>query len=167
MITVRMNRTCQAPAAIAICYLALLTGCMTSAQTFKLAPGVPLDRSKIALIKAGVTTLSEVLDWFGPPDYIIDGTKRMLEPIPPPYFLFHPIETSVPTRVLTAPEGTVILVYAVREGQIDYSHLLVAPVVTGVKIAHDYHEQELYIYLSKKDRIVVEVLRGVKGKESK
>ncbi|MCI0400376.1 MAG: hypothetical protein L0Z68_03615 [Gammaproteobacteria bacterium] len=81
--------------AMAACLLTLLTGCMTSAQTLRLAPGVPFDRGKIAGIKPGVTTFSEVLNWFGPPDYIIDGTKTVLGPIPPPYLSFQPTEESV------------------------------------------------------------------------
>ncbi|MCI0561459.1 MAG: hypothetical protein MN733_23475 [Nitrososphaera sp.] len=51
-----------------------------------MAPGVPFDRTNITRLKAGVTTLSEVLDWFGPPDKIIDGTQKIPEPIPPPGF---------------------------------------------------------------------------------
>lgn len=132
-----------------------------------LAPGAPLDRTKIARLKPGITTLSEVLGWFGPPDKIIDGTQTIPEPIPPPGFSDvsdSRIEKTVPTRVLTAPEGMVILVYVERAG---YHHdsrgAIPAPVlpVSGIRIDIGYHEKELFIYLSKKDKVVTQVSMGL------
>ncbi|MCI0560201.1 MAG: hypothetical protein MN733_17065 [Nitrososphaera sp.] len=162
-----MNRTIRSLvelASISLCSLLVLTACMASTHNI-LAPGEPFDRNNITRLKPGVTTLSEVLGWFGPPDKIIDGTQSMPEPIPPPGFSDvseRSIEKTVPTRVLTAPEGMVILVYVERAGYNHYSAgtPIVLP-VSGLRIDIGYHEKELFIYLSKKDKVVTQVSTGL------
>ena len=98
-----------------------LFGCMSGYQRSTI--GVPLDRGKVAQIQQGVTTLKEVLAWFGPPDFIIDGTQRMPDtrsmgaayganPVSPTLFFG---TTPIRPRLLTSPEGTVILIYISAE----------------------------------------------------
>jgi hypothetical protein len=54
----------------------------------------------------GVTSLRDILAWFGPPEYIIDGTQTIPETHP----AFFP-GVQIPTRVLSSREGEVLLVY--------------------------------------------------------
>ncbi|MCI0557021.1 MAG: hypothetical protein MN733_00885 [Nitrososphaera sp.] len=147
-----------------LCLLIFLTACMASTHDI-LAPGKPFDRNNIARLKPGVTTFSEVLSWFGPPDKIIDGTQSMPEPIPLPGYSElseRSIEKTVPTRVLTAPEGMVILVYVERAGHNHYSAgtPIVLP-VSGIRVEKGYHENELLIYVSKKEKVVTQVSSGL------
>ncbi|MCI0561458.1 MAG: hypothetical protein MN733_23470, partial [Nitrososphaera sp.] len=58
----------------------------------------------------------------------------------------------------------VILVYVERVGyHHDFQGVIPAPVlpVSGIRIDIGYHEKELLIYLSKKDKVVTQVSTGL------
>lgn len=132
-----------------------LTGCITHRT---ITVGIPVDKSKVALIKPGITTFSEILEWFGPPDYIIDGTQRMVDeaariPGDSPY-------KPIPTRTLTSPEGMVILIYSnatIKTGGGSFGGVTGFVRAERMQLQTEHDLNEIFIYLSKKDRVVMEV----------
>ena len=160
----------QAWTRVIIC-ASILPGCATG-TVIKFSGGTTLDKEKVARIKPGVTTLSEILEWFGPPWSIIDGTQYGLrgefisrEPGKP-----LPAATAGPTsgvpRVIglmkyvhsnawTAPAGMVILAYGRATGLASGGF---AAVPVGGMASQTHVEAQgdgFLIYLSKKDRTVV------------
>lgn len=134
---------------------AALSGCMAMVRV-SYSGGTPVDKEKAALIKPGITTLSDILAWFGPPDVIIEGTQKVLD-----YTQVHYDRTKDvdewPMQIVTAPEGTVILAYWKGEGV--SGSALVAEPFTQSKYMHLYHEIRADVYaivLSKKEKTVVE-----------
>ncbi len=115
------------------CSLAVwLGGCLVIDTTW-------LDNAKVKSITPGTTTLFEVLALLGPPDAIIDGTQRVDGPNGP--------------RVMSSPEGSVILYYL--------SGALRMPITPRVSAQlpdseppKSPHVKELFIVLSKKQKIV-------------
>lgn len=151
---------------LAICPLA-----SCAAVGVKATMGRSLDESKISGIKPNVTSLAEVLAWFGPPDYVIDGTRRMIDEE-----AFFATQTSqgfegrpptkgdpIPTRVLKAPDGMVILIYSNPE---EKGWTGAAYSITGQtepvleESVTSARSNELFIFLSKKNRTVVTVAGG-------
>jgi hypothetical protein len=155
---------------IVVC-VTVLAGCVTG-TVMNFSGGTNLDKNKVALIKPGVTTLSEILEWFGPPWSIIDGTQYGLrgefisrQPGTP-----LPAATAGPTsgapRVVgvmkyvqsnawTAPDGMVILAYGRASG---HAAAGFAAVPVGGMASQTHVEAQgdaFLIYLSKKNRTVV------------
>lgn len=61
---------------IALFIVGLLSACLLGCAS----PGRPYDDGKVAMIKKGVTTEAELLDWFGPASNRMmgpDGTKKL------------------------------------------------------------------------------------------
>lgn len=124
-----------------------------------MAPGDPLDQGKIALIEPARTTFTEILAWLAPPDYIIDGTQRIPEALPVPYtstsdYYRFANAAYIPTRSLTAPEGTVILIYQ----QVHIGGLYLTEIYNPIQredIA--YQDNELFVYISKNNHTVIAV----------
>jgi len=121
---------------------ALVAGCGVGYLSVK--PTSPLDRQRLSTLVPGVSTFSEVLTQFGPPDAIVDGTKQ---------FKPAPSGSVLATRVINAPDGMVILIYADASG---YGATLNAANVVGVK--NDIVANEVFIYVSKTTLKVVEVV---------
>ena len=127
----------------------ILVGCGT--VFMKATTGLPLDKSKIKRIMPGVTTFSEILAWLGPPDFIIDGTQRMVDEAAP----ISDLSAPVATRTLASPDGEVILIYSNPSmvGRDTFA-------VVGVD-AYDRHlgarPYEVFIYLSKKELMVTDL----------
>ena len=138
-----------------------LIGCSVSINQ-KSTIGIPLDHKEVARIQRGVTTLKEVLAWFGPPDFIIDGTQHIpnartmgaaysANPVGMYLFGIDPIKP----RLLTSPEGTVILIYT----SVDVSNR--ADVVLAVGGGgQKAGENEVFIFVSKDTLIVMDVALG-------
>lgn len=140
-------------------FLCILSSCVAGVggSHVKVASGYLLDKSKIALIKPGITTLSDILAWFGPPHYIIDESHKILEQQPTPsQYLLTGLEfaESFPTRVLTAPDEMFLLIYVYGEKDFVFHYAHVAGAGAG-SIDVKYKDKEFFIYLSKKDRTVV------------
>jgi len=163
----RLSDTLFAWTYVVVC-LAVLTGC----TVMKASGGTTLDKNEVALIKPGVTTFSEVLAWFGPPDSIIDGTQTGLGPVHYPVEINNSFKATAaadlragrrpvigvtkfePIGVYTAPEGMVILSY----GRGSASITVVAvptPVGRADQSYGESHGEGFLIYNSKKDRTVV------------
>jgi hypothetical protein len=98
----------------------LSAGCVSHAVAGRMNVGKPLNNTELQ-ITPGLTTVSQLFEDVGPPDYIIDGSRRLLDE--EAFFAAFSRgrydfktkqreSTPVSTRVLTAPEGEVILVYA-------------------------------------------------------
>lgn len=138
----------------------VLSGCVGVHGTIQL--GRPLDPVKLARIVPGATTFREVLTWFGPPDYIIDGTKSVLDEAKfwaeMPTIGSLPLR-SIPTRPLRAPSGSVILIYnsQSREGT---SGILAGGVVEVQQDFSSARPGEVFVLISKADRTVVAVADG-------
>ncbi len=49
--------------------------CITNVSKMAVKVGAPFDASKLNEVQVGVTDLRDILDWLGPPDFIIDGTQ--------------------------------------------------------------------------------------------
>lgn len=113
---------------------------------------------EIGLIKPGETTFSEILDWFGPPHFVIDGTQEMLD-VEAVMASKSPWIGFLPTRTLTAPEGMVILVYQYYDVEIGIKAIAMG-VGTSVHINQKMKDGEIFIYLSKTDRVVEEIVVG-------
>ncbi|MGH8065517.1 MAG: hypothetical protein ACRERE_09815 [Candidatus Entotheonellia bacterium] len=119
---------------------------------------------KVAQIQPGVTTLKDVLAWFGPPDFIIDGTQRIPDtrsmgaayganPVSPTLFFgTNPIRP----RFLTSPEGTVILIYICAE--LSNRFVLAGGAGTGGQEISE--ADELFIFISKDSLTVTDVAVG-------
>jgi hypothetical protein len=118
--------------------------------------GKPIDWDRLPEVESGVTTFSEILQLFGPPHYIIDGAKELVDN----YALANakPCFSAIPTRMLSAPEGQVILIYQHTKGKLTLKGPAVAAAL--LKLSNDMRPNELFIYLSKKDWIVAHVVSG-------
>jgi len=121
--------------------------------------GNPLDQGKISLIKPGATTLGEILTWFGPPDFIIDGSQRIVDTQSLiAGYSAKPNQYPIPTRTLASPEGMVILIYIHKKIEAvgkTFSLIHTSAIYKGKAIMHS---KELFIFLSKKDLTVVEIV---------
>ena len=84
------------------------TSCVWSTSSFRY--GEVLDADRLAQVKVGRTGLREILEWFGPPDYIIDGTQNIPEHTPQ-----LSIQTSQGTRTLSSRSNEVLLIYTAGE----------------------------------------------------
>ena len=136
----------------------LLTGCMSFNQ--KLKSGISLSNDKILLIELGKTNFSEILERFGPPDYIIDGTQKILDTEAAfggggLSYIYNPI----PTRTLISPDGMVILIYKRNEWEIK-EKVRAFFYMEITEMHNEVHSDEIFIYISKKDRTVVTVVSG-------
>jgi len=121
--------------------------------------GSQLNPDKINSIEPGVTGIAEILEWLGPPDLIIDGTKKIFDQENAGSVMYG----SISTRTLTAPEGMVILVYFLRS---EYTTTLrgVSVGYTAIQVQEVIRPNELFIYLSKKDKTVVSLVSGNRSK---
>jgi hypothetical protein len=83
---------------------AAIPSCMSSKLT--VAMGKPLDGNSLAAIKVGETGLRDILEWFGPPTQIVDGTRTIWD-------LESPITPTgqLATRTLSSRNGEVLLLY--------------------------------------------------------
>lgn len=81
---------------------------MTSCTSGKLtvAMGEPLDGDSLAAIEVGETGLRDILEWFGPPSQIVDGTQTIADPEAP----ITPAG-KLATRTLSSRSGEVLLLY--------------------------------------------------------
>ncbi len=116
------------------------------------AIGKPLDSDSLAAIKPGETGLREILEWFGPPNQIVDGTQTILDP--------EHLTTSwgaIKTRTLSSRDGEVLLLYGTRHQahSWDTSHL--GP-LTYRKERHALRANEVMIVLRKHDHTVIGVM---------
>lgn len=136
--------------------LFFLTGCMTGKWTG--AVGSTLDYQKVELIIPGKTNLSEILEWFGPPDSIIDGTQQIVD------IEGFTASGSIPTRTLISPDGMVILIYK----DLTFTGTLKGALIVAAGMFQTYNEineNELFIYLSKEDHTVEAVVSGLSAEE--
>jgi hypothetical protein len=83
---------------------AAIPSCMSGKLT--IAMGKPLDGDSLAAIRVSETGLRDILEWFGPPTQIVDGTQTILD-----------VQASVTptgqlaTRTLSSRSGEVLLLY--------------------------------------------------------
>jgi hypothetical protein len=136
-----------------MCTVLLVAAVFWSCVTVTSSETAPIDPKVSPQIKPGVSSLSEVLTLLGPPHYVIDGSRRLLDE-ESVWTLLRTMKSpsSIPTRELTAPEGTVILIY---------SHLTFYQDSTPVHFrSHDRKKHELFIYVSKADKKVIDVAGG-------
>jgi hypothetical protein len=113
------------------------------------------------LIKRGETTLDELLTWFGPPDYIIDGKQKLVDYVsvfagycvagPAPYAA---MGDRITNRVLEAREGEVILVYLYVRMEVDVS--ISSGYASTGRYGGKVRAQELQIHVSKTERTVTD-----------
>lgn len=142
--------------ASALCLIlagALLSSCASFKSTT--TTGTPLDLSKLKEVQTGVTDLRAILEWFGPPEQIIDGTQEILDDQAR-------LMPGVPiaTRTLSAPEGAVILLYS-NQRRADSSMVMTGtPVGAAGKDRYTVHSNEMMIFIRKRDHKVVNVLVG-------
>lgn len=149
---------------LAICLLA--SGCVVAQGTITV--GRALDPAKVADLKPGITTMSEILQWFGPPDYVIDGRQVMLDEAgflaetPMDFKASRQPPRVVPVRPVRAPEGTLIFVYSTvqaRSGRTTAASGLLAQESTSARPG------EVFIFLSKDTRKVADVAIGRPAKD--
>ncbi len=131
----------------------VLSSCIASSHETKV--GVELDEARIGEIKPGTTTFSEILEWFGPPDYIIDGTQQIYDTVSATG------GPEIPTRVFTAPPGMVICIY-VRSRYQGSGAVSMVPIMglDGASYRFSARANELFVYISKQDRRVIEFIVG-------
>jgi hypothetical protein len=111
----------------------------------------PLDRKGLSALVPGVTSFSTVVSEFGPPHAIVDGVKDLATPPAGP---LTPQTKALPSRVVHAPDGMVILVYF---GDLSASGgFLTVATVAGSR--SEIAANEVFIYLSKTTLKVVEVV---------
>ncbi len=137
---------------------AVLGSCVSPGVTVRrmtLEIGAPFDVSKLDEVQVGVTDLRDILEWFGPPDFIIDGTQEILDR---QGGLAAGLQ--LPTRTLSAPEGTVILLYTVNLRMDDWSVDVTHPFATVEKRRYGVRGNELMIFVRKRDHMVLNALRG-------
>lgn len=127
--------------------------CTVGSKTLRLRP--PLDVSKLNEVESGVTALRDILEWFGPPDFIIDGTQEI-------YDLQSGLVTGlqVPTRTLSAPEGTVILLYLSNLQHEDSFVEMSVPIITVDNYQYSVRANEIMIFVRKHDRKVLNAFIG-------
>lgn len=158
----------------AVCTVTLLvapvwTGCALNSS--RVSAGRPVDAAALASITPDITTLSEVLTALGPPDYIIDGSQRLLDE--EAFFASFSLSgrynfrtkelaaTPISTRILTAPEGEVILIYPATA--------VTGRVVGGAALKTESaagRSGDLLVFVSKKGRIVARVVHSDPGEKS-
>lgn len=147
-------------ATVAIGLAATLSGCVGVHGTRQI--GRPLDQARLAQIIPGTTTVREVMSWFGPPDYVIDGSRSMIDEAKfwadMPTFGKMP-RRSVPTRPLLAPGDTLILIYSTSSGEVTAGRL------AGGLIAVDQDWRrarpgEVFVLISKLEHVVLAVADG-------
>ena len=153
------SSSCCAVLVLVLC--CALNGCFGVYGTVQIGP--PLPAEKLARIVPGTTTLKDVLSSLGPPDYIIDGSKSIIDEAR--FWAEMPtvgeLQTRrVPTRQLRAPGDAVILVYSssTREGG---SALLLSGGV--VQAREDYvsaRPGEVFVFISKERQVVLAVADG-------
>lgn len=108
------------------------------------------DASRVKRITPGKTTFSDILDWFGPPHCIIDGTRQI------PEFRgwgFSPTPGRIATRTFTSPPGEVILLY----GGVEYAERTSGTTHSRTskrKVTRKSVTKDLLVYVSKERRIV-------------
>lgn len=134
--------------------------------------GGPLDPSKVSAIEPGLTTFSNILDLLGPPDFIVTGKRQIMdEESFFATFRGSPKTRPISTRQITAPPGTVILIYvqieSIRKHHGFLAPSLWLPTVVGADELYHYivrdnkaRANELFIYLSKKDQTVIAIAHG-------
>jgi hypothetical protein len=123
--------------------------------------GSPLDLGKLKEVQAGVTDLRDILEWFGPPDHIIDGTQEIIDEQggATPGLQFA-------TRTLSAPEGAVILLYSNLRREDSVVH---ASTPAGVAGKHQYaaRANEMMIFVRKGDHKVLSAFAGGEADEAR
>lgn len=127
--------------------------CTVLSTTLRLSG--PLDVSKVSEIQAGVTDLRDILEWFGPPDFIVDGTQEIYDQKGGVMSGLH-----FPTRTLSAPEGTVIFLYSSNLRHEDLFMQMSIPVVTVDKYQYSVRANELMIFVRKRDYKVLNAFVG-------
>ena len=145
--------------------LLMLVGCRGVGSPVTLNP---FHEEHIPDIELGRTTFSQVLEWFGPPDAIIDGRQEIAEADLSRLWIC-PWESSrgvMPNkRTLSAPEGQVILLYRELEITSKASGVVVA---WAWRSRMEFHTdtatrpKDLLIYLSKDRRIVTDVASSIR-----
>jgi hypothetical protein len=132
---------------------ALLGSCASFKSTT--TSGTPLDLSKLNEVQVGVTDLRAILEWFGPPEQIIDGTREILDEQARMTF-----NVPIATRTLSAPDGAVILLYP-NQRQADASMVVAASPFGAVsKDRYALRSNEMMIFIRKRDHKVLNVLVG-------
>jgi len=121
----------------------LFGGCV--AYQLKTGHASPMDNAAVAKVTPGVA-LTDVLTWLGPPDYIIDGTRRIVD------------ASGGPPRTITAPDGTVILVYGNTSSETTF---VGGGAVPGARSRSSHMVADLFVVVSKKDKRVLETARSV------
>jgi len=139
---------------LVVCAIAfLLAGCgvYSSSGKSELTMGVPPAKAVLEQIKPGITTLTEVLKLLGPPEFIIDGTQELVD--------YERSSGGVSTRTISAPEGMVILIYTLS---LTVDITLDLRTLGGVTMQMDraIHNNELFIFVSKNDRMVASLVSG-------
>jgi len=130
--------------------------CVTfTASRMTLEVGAPRDVSKLNEIQEGVTDLRDILEWFGPPDLIIDGTQEIFD-----QQSGFQSSAQLPTRTLTAHEGTVVLLYTLNLRWEDSSVKVGHPIITVDERQLGARANELMIILRKRDHKVLNAFTG-------
>jgi hypothetical protein len=142
-------RTCVSAISL-LSLLLLLNDCV--AIRGKVTFGTALSEDNINRIKPGVTSFSELLGWFGPPGYIVDGTQTLLDLSA--MAAYSPGDPEV-ERTLSSPEGQVILIYQYVAQTVTY--------VGSKQSPAELSSQEMLIYLDKSSHLVVSVIKGEGG----
>jgi hypothetical protein len=148
-----LRQTVFAFLAVSLC---LSAGCVSFRA--KVESGSTPSEREMGLIKPGETTFSEILDRLGPPHYIIDGTQEMLD-VEAMMASQGVMSGIVPTRTLTAPEGMVILIYQYYDVETGVKGIPMG-IGASMHIDQKIKEGEIFIFLSKTDRVVGEIVVG-------
>ena len=121
----------------------VLGGCVA----YRLTTGhaSPIDPAVAEHIRPG-TPLSDVLSRLGPPDYIVDGTRRIID------------AAGGPPRVLTAPDGAVILVYGHASSETTF---MGGGLVPGAEARSAHLVADVFVFVSKTERVVLHTARTV------
>jgi len=141
---------------------ALLTSMFCGCVFHVRAGSQRFDEQRVGHIVPSVTTMTEIFDSFGPPDFIIDGTQRVVDT---ESVLYQYKLQTLPTRVVTAPQGTVILIYAGGEGSFTGGYVpgpRQEPTKPDLAIEYARTAQrsdELWIFISKEDKTVMSIAR--------
>ena len=108
------------------------------------------DASRVKRITQGKTTFSDILDWFGPPDSIIDGTRQIPEFRGPSCL---PTPGRPATRTFISPPGQVILMYEGFE-YAEHSSGTTHSSSSERNVTRKSVTKDLLVYVSKDRRIV-------------
>ena len=134
--------------------------CAVGVSWMAIETGAPRDVNKPKKIEPGVTDLSDILEWFGPPDLIIDGTKEIFDR----QGMLNP-GLRLPTRTLSAPEGEVIFLYTMNLRAEVRSVEVAHPIATVQKKRFGVRVNELMIFVRKRDHKIVNAFTGEAGDE--